>query len=173
MREELFTDKVVFWSGSIDYESLEKIIKEIHSFDEARDFVLVIASPGGDIDAALAFYDYAKSLIHENVVIRTVALGEVSSAALVVFMAGKERYVADLAYSSFHPITRRYYQDVGFEATHLDEQKRLVDFKTSVFKKIILEKSTMSADELEQLMKDRDMLDAIAMLEKGIATHKA
>jgi ATP-dependent protease ClpP protease subunit len=61
---------------------------------------LFIASNGGSVDDSFATYDYMMNALKPK--LQTVALGEVSSSAVPLFLMGELRYIANLALIRFH-----------------------------------------------------------------------
>ena len=61
--------------------------KKINRFD------IYVNSAGGNSEEAFGIYDYLKEMQRKKKIkIRTIAIGRTESAALTVFMAGKERF---------------------------------------------------------------------------------
>lgn len=78
--------------GEIDLEKVEPIIEWVlqSQFENESDITLVICSEGGDISAAFALIDV---MIRSKIPVKTVGLGEIASAGLMIFMAGHERII--------------------------------------------------------------------------------
>jgi ATP-dependent Clp protease protease subunit len=73
------------------YTTLESVRMELEyqkPFDTVR---VLINSPGGRVDKGMGVYDYLRSL--PNVTIITEAIGQCSSIATAVFLAGSERII--------------------------------------------------------------------------------
>jgi len=77
--------------GEINLESAKDIIEWILSanFTEERpeSLNIVITSPGGDLNAAFAIIDTMKG---SAIPIRTIGLGQIASAGLMIFLAGSK-----------------------------------------------------------------------------------
>ena len=75
--------------GEINMDSVKSAVEWIFdaNFNENRPDLLnmVITSPGGDLNAAFALIDTMKG---STIPIRTVGLGQVASAGLMIFLAG-------------------------------------------------------------------------------------
>lgn len=91
--------------GEISWESASKFIDDIYEnylLDKFNKLVLLITSPGGDVDAGWAIHT---SLKHLGCEISTVANGRLYSAGIIVYLAGSKRYVYDESMFLFHPTT--------------------------------------------------------------------
>ena len=76
--------------GEVDYESVRPIIEwilmENHVVKKKKkELLLMICSPGGDMDAAFALIDVMRS---SGIPIKTVGLGQVASCGLMIFLSG-------------------------------------------------------------------------------------
>lgn len=76
--------------GEVDDENVKPIIEWIlhENFvtkKKRKELLLMICSEGGDMSSAFALIDVMKS---SNIFIKTVGLGQVSSAGLLIFLAG-------------------------------------------------------------------------------------
>ena len=82
--------KTVSLLGEIKPKSIEEVKKEIlEALKESQDeVILFVCSPGGSGPYAIHFYEW---VLMEKIPLITVASGEVASAALIVFLAGRKR----------------------------------------------------------------------------------
>jgi ATP-dependent Clp protease protease subunit len=76
--------------GEVDHESMKPVIEWIlHenyvSKKKRKELLLMICSEGGDMSAAFALIDVMRS---SNIFIKTVGLGQIASAGLLIFLAG-------------------------------------------------------------------------------------
>jgi ATP-dependent Clp protease, protease subunit len=76
--------------GEVDHDNIKPIIEWIlHenfvSKRKRKELLLMICSEGGDMSAAFALIDVMKS---SNIFIKTVGLGQIASAGLLIFLAG-------------------------------------------------------------------------------------
>ncbi len=98
---KLLRDFPVFhWVGPVDELHYMGFMEELKIYIEENDWpekvILCLNSEGGDLDVAWSFYDYVRlSGLH----LVTVASGDVESAAVLLFLSGKERYAS--RFSSF------------------------------------------------------------------------
>ena len=77
--------------GEINLESAKDIIEWILSANFAEErpesLNIIITSPGGDLNAAFAIIDTMKG---SAIPIRTIGLGQIASAGLMIFLAGSK-----------------------------------------------------------------------------------
>ena len=76
--------------GEVDDENIKPIIEWIlhENFvvkKKRKELLLMICSEGGDMSSAFALIDVMKS---SNIFIKTVGLGQIASAGLLIFLAG-------------------------------------------------------------------------------------
>ena len=76
--------------GDVDHDNIKPIIEWIlhENFvvkKKRKELLLMICSEGGDMSAAFALIDVMKS---SNIFIKTVGLGQIASAGLLIFLAG-------------------------------------------------------------------------------------
>lgn len=92
------------FTGSVDNYSLEKLKSYIHERNEAAkisDLRLNIQSLGGSVSGAVAIYNYLKALPFP---VQTHNLGEVTSAAILVYLGGTARTAEYHSKFTIHPI---------------------------------------------------------------------
>ena len=88
--QDLANNGMYVFMGEVDHESIKPIIEWIlHenfvSKKKRKELLLMICSEGGDMSAAFALIDVMKS---SNIFIKTVGLGQIASAGLLIFLAG-------------------------------------------------------------------------------------
>jgi ATP-dependent Clp protease protease subunit len=76
--------------GSVDHDSIKPVVEWIlhENFvakKKRKELLLMICSEGGDMSAAFALIDVMRS---SNIFIKTVGLGQIASAGLLIFLAG-------------------------------------------------------------------------------------
>ena len=86
---KLFEDRIVFLGTQVDDASADDIMSQLlvlESQDPERDIIMYINSPGGSFTALTAIYD---TMMYIRPQIQTVCLGQASSAAAILLMAGQ------------------------------------------------------------------------------------
>ena len=88
---ELLQDQGIYvFMGDVDQESIKPVIEwilvENHVVKKKKkELLLMVCSSGGEIEPAFALIDVMKS---SSVQIKTVGLGQIASAGLMIFLAG-------------------------------------------------------------------------------------
>lgn len=97
MKKEVF-----FMEGHIDEASISRLRQEIQKMRDSdnEEITLFVCSPGGKNMSAVGFYDWVRT---EKIPLTTIAMGQVTSAALYIFLSGTKRKA--MAHSVFlvHP----------------------------------------------------------------------
>lgn len=135
-------NNINFNSGVYDFhevvtvDSVHKAIRGIELLHEEgiTDFtpLVKISSYGGDPYAALYFYDAIKDLQME---VHTLACGPVMSAALIMFLAGKERFMHENATLMAHTISSEVEGKFHDVKTEYEECDKLLDASIKIYSK--------------------------------------
>jgi ATP-dependent protease ClpP protease subunit len=82
---------IISFVGGIDSGSMAGLLRTVNEQIQKgnKDITLLIASPGGDTTAAFAAYNVLRNVPAE---ITTFNIGNVDSAAMLLYCAGKKRY---------------------------------------------------------------------------------
>lgn len=97
--------------GEMNGAVLGRDIVDLMEKDPSRPVTLFITSPGGTVRAAIAFFELMR-LLKPN--LNTVALGEVNSMAVPVFLAGARRFITEHSKIFLHEVGRVFEKDVYF-----------------------------------------------------------
>lgn len=107
--QEAIDQAFIYLSGEINQENISPVLQQILAYniddidpkdpDEDDDFKpdvinLLICSPGGDVPSAISLISIIEA---SEIPIRTIALGECGSAALMILMAGHQRVITPYA----------------------------------------------------------------------------
>lgn len=125
-------------TGDIDEESIDKamrwlIYENMDKTNSEKILTLYINSTGGSLTDAFGLIDVIKN---SNYIVRTVGVGNVMSAAFLIFAAGDkgERYIAKNASIMCHQFTESIdekYHDIKAALKETENcNKRMVDFLT-------------------------------------------
>ncbi len=131
----------ITFSGQINVQSVKEFIESIKNLNiknpDSNKLVVYISSPGGDVELAIELYNFIKSM---KCKVTMINMSYVSSAAVIVFLAGDERI--SLPFSSFyvHSISKKL--DGNFTITDLDREIREMKLNTNKIIKL-LEVSTL------------------------------
>jgi len=93
--DELVNKGIFILKDSIDTDNTSEAIEFILKHNlrpykkKLKNLTIIINSPGGDLSAAFALIDIMKG---SKVPVHTLGLGQISSAGLLIFMAGKKGF---------------------------------------------------------------------------------
>jgi len=123
--------------GEITWELANRTIDDIYeryTENNLKHLILLIASPGGDLDSSWALYTGIK---HLGCKVSTIANGRLYSAGVVVYLAGDVRYVYNESYALFHPTTIEVKDGEIRAAPRIEDE--LSDFKLDdrLFKELL------------------------------------
>ncbi len=96
-------EQSVYFNKSVEPEtSMEMMgsISKLYTANPRFTIDLFINSIGGSVSDSFATYDFITTILKPN--LRTIALGEVSSSAVPIFLAGEPRYIGKSAVLKFH-----------------------------------------------------------------------
>ena len=68
------------------------VIAQVKAFPEAKEYLIHINSPGGNVEDGDQIYDYLISL-KKTAKVKTITAGDVGSIATKIYLAGDERYI--------------------------------------------------------------------------------
>ncbi len=102
--------RIVRWIGPIDDKQAAETMNKMAELPPSKEPIgFFRCSCGGLAGVGLAFYDYVRSL---RLNLETIAVGDVSSAAILVWLAGEPRFVTPHTTMLAHPV-RLSMKDVG------------------------------------------------------------
>lgn len=142
-------------------------INEQMSHQRVARLRFLITSTGGDLDCAIRLHDYLEAL---PVSLATIGVGQVDSAAVLVFLAGKERLAVRKCRFRIHEAI----YDMGDPRAFLSRHKEAVSFLEEIDRRNteILAKGTKKTPESIQEFKKRGgILGAVEAVAFGIATE--
>ena len=87
-------NRTIEWLGPVNYANLEKAFGELKILlAESKDtpITMLISSYGGPTGAAMSFYDAVNSWLKSELV--TIGSGDVDSSGILLFLAGRKRYL--------------------------------------------------------------------------------
>lgn len=128
--------------------------------------VVYIQSHGGDVLAGLAMYDVLRQCRTVEVV--TVALGQVASAATIVFLAGARRLIAPSADFLIHEI-RWEFGGASITDARLHDDVQNSSALMSRIQAIYTRHSSMTAEEVVEHLQNEKTMSADQVMEHQLA----
>ena len=160
-------------TGDIDEESIDKamrwlIYENMDTTNSEKILTLYINSSGGSLTDAFGLIDVIKN---SNYIVRTIGVGNVMSAAFLIFAAGDkgERYIAKNASIMCHQFTESIdekYHDIKAALKETENcNKRMVDFLTEAT-------GLVPSKVKSKLLPPSDVyLTAQELIDYGVADH--
>jgi ATP-dependent Clp protease, protease subunit len=152
----------IYLNGEITQDSSIELIKLINEINEKYDelsnnklirkiiyknIIMYINSSGGDLDQALMLYDIIK---HNKYPINTVIDSQAYSAASIVFLAGKQRYMRRFSSIMIHSLTTTYdSKNINEIKTEFYHDSKLDEFMIQIYK----ENSNLTIKQIKKMMK--------------------
>lgn len=159
-----------FWGGDSDLVTFKDLDEALAAKPkDDKEIVLDINCPGGSCLEGFAIYDKLRSL--EGHTIKAEIIGECSSMATIILMAASVRKSHANAHICIHKPRYEYLiLDNVTEDVLMKSYNDLHD-ETERLKKIYLERTKMSEEQLEALMSEDRYITAEEALQYGVITE--
>lgn len=154
-------------SDDVSFKDLEEALAS--KADDDKLIELSINSPGGNCLEGMAIYDRLRSL--EGHTIKAEVIGECSSMASVILMAASVRRMHPNARICIH---KPRFADFYLPTITEDEAKRAYEdlhAETERLKKIYLDRTSYTEEELDKLMGEDRYMTAEEALQHGVITE--
>ncbi|CAL7894277.1 ATP-dependent Clp protease proteolytic subunit [Fusobacterium necrophorum subsp. funduliforme] len=153
-----------WWSE--DITSADDIYKELEKFGDVEDINLYINSPGGSVTDGCAIYSALK---RHKARVNVYIDGQCSSIASVVAMAGDKIVMSPVATMMIHnPVSA-----LAGEAKDMRHLASVLDIMKETIINAYVTKSSLSREEISELMNQETYLTSKQAIEKGFATEEA
>lgn len=162
------------FSGQVDEASVASLCKGIseHSDKHPEETItLFIFSGGGSFRAAMAFYEFVTRILKPD--LQTVALGEIGSAAILMYLAGGERGITKNSRIFLHELSKKYEDGATLSTGDTEVLNRNTSASQKLYARILAECSTgrISQKAVEELMRKNTTLSSKEAVKFGLA-HK-
>lgn len=134
-------ERALYFSGEINAQtSMDFIVSitKLYNADPVSPITLFIVSTGGNVSEAFAIYDYVMKVLKPK--LQTVALGEVNSMAIILFMMGDKRYIGKLAAMRFHKLSRGFRQDAYLTEKMAENTSRELSLSNEEYLNLIVKR---------------------------------
>lgn len=149
------------------FETLEKVIAKAGRSKTNRDIKLYLCTNGGNCSAGLAIYDLLRSKSRSGGLrIETIAIGEVGSAGIIIFLAGDKRLIHENTVLISHLTDQDMKNCSRQEKNNIMDQIRVVDV---ICRNIILKRSKLNSRILTRLEKSEKYITAEEVVKYGLA----
>ena len=151
----------------VDVNNVNQLIQMVNAQVNAgrKDFVILISSQGGEVLSGLAAYNYLHGL-HVN--ITTYNLGQVDSAANLLFCAGQHRYALPNTRFLIHSSFTLLPPGTPLNTAYLDGQLQQVRNMNQMSAQVIESAIGKPSKEVEQAIEGQNIFDPQEALKLGL-----
>ena len=154
-------------SDQIDVKSAQLLLAFCAKLaqEDTDTIYLMLSSPGGNVREGIQIYNTLRALPCEVI---THNMGAVDSIANVVFQAGDKRYSCPHASFMFHGVGQTINQNIRLARKDLQERLVLVQSDQQKMGAIIVERTNLTSEEVDQMFLEAATRNPAEALEKGI-----
>jgi ATP-dependent Clp protease protease subunit len=120
-----------------------------------KKFVILISSGGGDVLSGFTAYNYLKGIPAE---VTTFNVGNVDSAATVIYCAGKNRYSVPDARFLFHGVSLTLSGNLTLDSSSLEAQLGQLKNQNQMIERVVASTINKPDKETEQLVSTQTIL---------------
>lgn len=148
---------IIKFLGPVIEETINALMAAIDQkmIKGAKEFILLISSPGGSVFHGLSAYNYLKGLPVE---ISTHNFGSVDSIGVILYCAGKKRYSSPQARFLIHGVTANF-PKCSLEEKQLEERIKGLKIDMENIAKVIAANTGKKINEVTDAMLDRTTLN--------------
>lgn len=165
-------ERWAYLSGRIDNEavgSLTEDITKLHDSEHSHPICLFISSGGGDSLVGFSFYEFMTSVLRPR--LETVALGEVGSIAVLMYMAGDKRYITKNSTVYLHEFALSFLEKSAWSLSQTKAKVADMTVDQNHYISIIVGRSggKLTRKKLLTLMRNNATLTAEQAVKLGLA----
>lgn len=165
-------ERAVEWLGGINYENLEKTLKEIKDLltrAPEEEIQLMVNSYGGVTGIGMSFYDSIKSVLRPK--LTTIGSGDVDSSGVIVFLAGEKRYLTKNTTMLLHLAGRTFCAEKRFSTEDMEDMLKEDKLKDYQYACVVSDATNGRAtpQKVLKLMADNTILTAEEAVNLGLA----
>jgi ATP-dependent Clp protease protease subunit len=166
--------RTIEWFGGVTHSNLEEVlgkIKTLLASSPQEEIQLIVNSHGGATGIGMAFYDTVRSVLKPT--LTTIGSGDVDSSGIIVFLAGKKRYLTKNTTLLLHLAGRTFGTEKRFSTLDLEnilKEDKLKDYQYACVVSDATE-GKWSPEKVLELMANNTVFTAEEAVSMGIA-HK-
>jgi ATP-dependent Clp endopeptidase proteolytic subunit ClpP len=130
---------------------------------ECKPLYIHIYSPGGDVYAGLALYDFIIQY-REHIPIYTIVEGIAASAATFISVAGTKRFITPSSYMLIHQLSTFVYGNFEQLKDEFDNSKKIMDKIMNIYS----EHTTITKKRIPKILKHDLIWDANECVQNGL-----
>jgi ATP-dependent Clp protease protease subunit len=164
-------DRMIEWLGGVTYSALERTLNSMKSLMSSgtEEIYLLVSSYGGATGIGMSFYDAVTGWLHPNLV--TIGSGDVDSSGVIIFLAGRRRYLTRNTTLLFHLAGRTLEKDIRHSSADLEAMVKEDKLKDQQYARVVSEAcgGAMTAEQVLDLMKKNTLLTSEEAVAMGLA----
>lgn len=161
-------DQVYGLIGSINDDSVRELTKWFTLVAPAnKTRYLIINSGGGNVSGAFALVDMLMAGRGTKLV--TIALGQVSSMAILIFLCGTERLVGPRSKFMIHELGRGFEKDDRWSTVELGRSHKDLENSQRMYREFVSERTSISEHDIKDFMINEQTICAEDAVKLGIA----
>lgn len=171
IEDELMQNREIFLTDPVSPDTMNSLLKQLmflNRDDPAKEIILYINSPGGEVQSGIAVFDYMKLM---SAPLTTVCIGTAASMGAILFLAGSRRIMTRHSRIMIHDPAPGGGSLEGMKPAEIE--KRLENLKQTrdVICGIIAEASGRTPEEVMSVTCEDSWFDAEEALQYGLATE--
>jgi len=165
-------DRWIGFQGDVEDKSVSEIIGEINRLygeNSKIPICLFVSSGGGGCREGFTLYEFITRVLKPK--IHTVAMGEVGSMAVPIFLAGSVRHITEGTTLFLHEISRTFNKDGSVKLSEVDAARARLLISSDRYTSIVLRRCgrKITKNHLLRLMRDNTSLTAKEAVKLGFA----
>ena len=170
IEDDLLRNRDIFLTTEIDSKSSSDILKQLIYLDKTdtdKPITLYISSPGGEVTAGLAVFDFIRMMKSK---VNTVCIGTAASMGAIIFLAGEERKMLPHTKIMIHDPSYGNASMGGMKPLEIKDRLESLMKSRKLLAEIIAERTGMPLKRVCSKTRRDSFLDANEALKLGIAT---
>ena len=168
--DELLDHRAIFLVDAVNAATSNQLIMQLmylEAQEEKSEITLYINSPGGDVTSGLAVYDYIGTMKSP---LKTVCIGQASSMAAILFLAGEKREMLEHTEIMIHDPSYGNFNMSSKKPHEIQERLDSLNKTREKLARIIADRTGKSLEEIYEITADDTYFDAEQAIEFGLAT---
>lgn len=165
-------ERTIEWLGGVDFENLQSVLTKVKEFvvDDAEEEIhLMVNSYGGPTGVGMSFYDAVRTWLRPNLV--TIGSGYVDSSGIIVFLAGRKRYITKNTTLLFHLAGRTFGESKRFSTADMENMLKEDKVKDYQYACVVSDatEGKHSPEKILEMMASSTVLTAEEAVNMGLA----
>jgi ATP-dependent Clp protease protease subunit len=166
--------RTIDWLGGVNYDNLKSSLAQLKTLlaeNPSEEIHMFINSHGGQTGIGMSFYDAVHSVLRPNLV--TIGSGDVDSSGIIVFAAGRKRYLTKNTTLLFHLAGRTFGEGKRFTTRDMEDMLKEDKLKDYQYACVISDSTNgrYTPTNILELMASNSVLTAQEAVNMGLA-HK-